>query len=108
MSLTNIQLLLKKYPMCIPIILNRSRYCDEYDVELLDKNKFLVNKSYTMRQFLALIRTRLSLEPHKALFVFVDNQLYNGSCSLGDIYDRHKKYDGALYMEYGTENTFGY
>jgi len=53
------------------------------------------------------IRKQIKLEPHTALFVFVNNVLVPNSATIGSIYLEHKDNDGFLYMQYCSENAFG-
>ena len=87
----------------VPIIIEpASKKCPN-----LDKNKFLAPKDITVGQFLYIIRKRLSLEPDKALFLFVNQSLPCSSQTILELQQAYQANDGFLYMKYDLENTFG-
>ena len=94
------QRLIAKYPDRVPII------C-ESKINILDKNKFLVPVDLTLGQFQFVIRKRMKLSPDKALFLFINEKIYNHSQLIFSLYDQEKDIDGFLYINYGFENTFG-
>ena len=96
---------LEKYPDRIPIIVERSKKCN--DIKDIDKNKFLVPKDLTCGQLYYIIRKRLSIGEEQALFFFCNNLLHNNSIIIQSIYDKYKNKDGFLYFVYSAENTFG-
>jgi GABA(A) receptor-associated protein len=96
----------KKYPDAAPILLHKSKGADT-TVPLLPKNKFLVKKSYTIGQFLYVVRHTLKLPPEKALFLFINNTLPTSSMTIGEAWNTYKSDDNALHMYYAAENTFG-
>ena len=62
----------------------------------------------TMGAFTYIIRKRLELEPHQAIFLFISNSTIPSSSSLlSEIYETHKEEDNFLYIQYTGENTFG-
>lgn len=97
----------KKYPNRIPIICERLKNSDN-DCPPIDKNKFLVPFEFTIGQFLFTIRKRMKLPPEKAIFLFINDKIYNSSQQLSNIYEKDKNKDGFLYITYTSENTFGY
>jgi GABA(A) receptor-associated protein len=97
--------ILDKYSDRIPIIVERSNKSDI--LPLIDKKKFLCPKDLTIGQFVYVIRKRISLNPNKAIFIFINNTLPPISSSVGDIYGQHMDEDGFLYIMYSSENTFG-
>jgi len=97
---------LTKYPDRVPIICERSLIAT-HDCPLIDKRKYLVPRTYTMGEFLFVIRKRLKLSPEKAIFLFVDSTIPSTSSLIGEIYQRHKDNDGYLYITYSQENIFG-
>ena len=99
--------IMSKYPDRIPVIVNRSERSGS-DVPSIDKHKFLVPSDLTMGQFQYVIRKRLSLEPHKALFLFVNNSVPPTSSLISTIYEESKDPDTMfLFVKYSMENTFG-
>ena len=94
----------KKHPDRIPLIIEPSEKCTFAPI---DKNKYLVPKSVSVGQFMYVIRSRLTLEPEKAIFLFVNNTLPPTSASMDAIYEEHCDPDGFLYMTYSGENVFG-
>jgi GABA(A) receptor-associated protein len=104
--LTESKRVLAKYPDRVPIICERSLTA-AHDCPLIDKRKYLVPITYTVGEFLFIIRKRLKLTPEKAIFLFVNDKI-PATCSLiGNVYHRYKDADGYLYMSYSQENTFG-
>jgi GABA(A) receptor-associated protein len=97
---------LAKYPDRVPIVCERSPIAS-HDCPIIDKKKYLVPRTYTMGEFLFVIRKRLKLPPEKAIFLFVNDTFPATSSLIGDIYYRHKDKDGYLYISYSQENTFG-
>lgn len=96
-----------KYPDRIPVIVNRSKSAGS-DVPYIDKHKFLVPSDLTIGQFQYVIRKRLSLEQHKALFLFVKNCVPPTSSLISTIYEESKDPDTMfLFVTYSMENTFG-
>ena len=98
-------LLMRKYPDHIPIIVERFK--NEKNILTIPQSKFIVSSSRTMSEFMMVIRKQIKLEPHTALFVFVNNVLVPNSATIGSIYLEHKDNDGFLYMQYCSENAFG-
>ena len=96
---------LSKYPERLPIILERAENCS--DIEPIDKNKFLVPKEITFGQFLFSIRKRLKLLPSKSFFLYTDDLLISNSENIASAYEKYKKEDGFMYINYTSENTFG-
>lgn len=97
--------ILQKYPDRIPIICKRSP-APSNDCPIMNKNKFLVPFDFTIGQFMFAVRRRMNLPPEKAIFLFIDNQLYNSSQLISNIYDKDNE-NGVLYVTYTSENTFG-
>ena len=78
------------------------------EIPVIDNNKFLVPMDTTMGAFTYIIRKRLELEPHQAIFLFISNSTIPSSSSLlSEIYETHKEEDNFLYIQYTGENTFG-
>ena len=97
---------LSKYPDRVPIICERS-LISTHDCPVIDKRKYLVPRTYTMGEFLFVIRKRLKLPPEKAIFLFVNDIIPSTTSVIGIVYQTYKDADGYLYMSYSQENTFG-
>lgn len=97
----------RKYPDAVPIILSRNKTADAV-LPLLPKNKFIVKKSFTIGQFMYVVRHTMTLPPEKALFLFTKVGLPQASMTIGEAWSVFKSDDGALHMYYATENTFGF
>jgi len=97
--------MLQKYPTKIPVIVYKSK--TSTDIPDLKKNKFLVPRDFTVGQFIYLLRSHIRLEPHKSMFIFVNNSLPTTSTLMSTLYQNYKEDDGFLYMVYTGESTFG-
>jgi len=105
--LTEAKRVLLKYPDRIPIICERSSTASP-DCPVIDKRKYLVPRTYTVGEFLFVIRKRLKLGPEKAIFLFVNRSIPPTISLIGDVYQTYKDNDCYLYMCYSQENTFGH
>jgi GABA(A) receptor-associated protein len=97
---------INKYPNSVPIIVERSKSADK-TCPLIDKKKYLVPRDLTIGQFIYVIRNRLKLAPEKAIFLFINNQIYSTTQMIGEVYERNKDSDRFMYVVYSFENTFG-
>ncbi len=97
--------MLQKYPTKVPVIVYRSK--TSADIPDLKKNKYLVPRDFTVGQFIYLLRSHIKLEPHKSMFLFVNNSLPTTSTLMSTLYKTYKDNDGFLYMVYTGESTFG-
>ncbi len=94
-----------KYPDRRPIICEKSTR--QPDLPDIDKKKYLVPYELTMGQFIYVIRKRMRLNSHDAIFLFVNDQIITGSAIIGHIYEHLRDPDGFLYIQYAKESTFG-
>ena len=99
------EMILKKYPNRIPVIVEKSKKCK--NIVDIDKNKFLVPNDMVMSQFIYVIRKRIKLSSEKAIFIFVNNNIVPNSTPLAQVYFDNKDKDNFLYVTYSGENTFG-
>ena len=117
--------ILEKYPERIPVIVESGaehityqrfgEYDDHYnDVTnryRMDKKKFLVPNDLTVGQFLYVIRKRITIEPERAVFIFVSaddkSVLPSTAALMRELYADHKDEDGFLYLCWQIENCFG-
>jgi GABA(A) receptor-associated protein len=96
--------ILTKYPLRIPIIVEKAEGCRLKDIQ---KNKYLAPREMPMCQFVFTVRKKIDLQPSEAIFLMVDGHLVQSSILLAEVYEKHKDEDGFLYMVYTSENTFG-
>lgn len=95
----------QKYPDRIPCILEKA---NKSTLKKCDKKKFLVPNNLTIGQFIYIIRKRIKLAPHEAIFLFVNNKILIPTGSvLESVYSDYKSDDSFLYFVYTNENTFG-
>jgi hypothetical protein len=78
----------------------------------VDKKKFLVETDATVSLLSNVIRQRIQLEQHQALFIFINKSIPSPMDIVGNIYQREERregelFDGFLYVQYYEENTFG-
>ena len=98
--------ILTKYPGKIPIIVEKNNRTNMPDIS---KNKFLAPSDLTIGQFLVVIRNRIDITEHEALFLFVNNNILPPtSAMLSQLYNDYKDEDNFLYVTYCSENTFGH
>jgi GABA(A) receptor-associated protein len=93
-----------KYPDRIPIIVEKKNNSKMSDI---DKNKYLVPGDLTMGQFIYVIRKRLKLKSHEAIFLFINRKLINNTQFVKDVYYANLDEDNFMYVTYCCENTFG-
>ena len=94
---------MKKYPDRLPIYIQST----SKDV-VIEKNKLLMNKDYTVGQVLCIIRSKLIINSDKAIFLLDESgQLPMTSQLLSDLYHERKNKDGCLYLSVSIETTFG-
>jgi len=93
-----------KYPNRIPVIVEK---VDGSDIADINKKKYLVPVNLTVGQFMYVIRKRITLEPEKAIFLFINNTLPPTTSLMSQIYKQHADPDFFLYVTYSGENCFG-
>ena len=98
--------ILEKYPDRIPCIVQKSNN-DKSDITIMDKKKFLLPSGLTFSQLIHVVRCRIKISSHQAIFVLVNGQMINGTRLMSEVYNEHKDIDGFLYTIYSTESTFG-
>lgn len=91
-------------PDRIPVICERAL---NSSVPELDKKKYLIPPDVTVGAFIVSIRRRITIEPEKAIFLFVGDNVPSNSTLMGDLYNTYKDEDGFLYVTYSGENTYG-
>lgn len=94
-----------RHPDRLPIICEKNEGSNIAD---LDKNKFLVPSGLTVGQFVLVLRKRITLEPEKAIFLFLESNTVPPSIArMSDLYSKHKDEDGFLYVRYSAEPALG-
>lgn len=96
---------LTKYPDRIPVIVQPRQ--NSKQLPKIDKSKYIVPSDLTFAQFIYVIRRRLRLDPHSALFLFANKTIIPSSQGMKKVYDAHRSEDGFLYIDYDFENVFG-
>ncbi len=98
---------LNKYPDRIPIVVNRSYNASE-NTPYIDCQKFLVPEDLTIGQFMYVIRKRIKLAPHQAMFLFINETIPPIGSLISTVYEENKDEETLfLYVTYSLENTFG-
>ena len=98
---------MRKYPDRIPIIVTKSSRASA-NIPDIDKHKYLSPIDLTLGQFQFVIRKRLKLPPDKALFLFINGNIFSTSDLIISVYEKaHDAEDGFLHVEYSGESTFG-
>lgn len=96
--------IMKKNPDRIPVICEKGLGKDNPEI---NKNKYLVPMDFTIGNFLVVIRKRITIQDHEALFLMVNNCIPPTSTKFKELYHKYKDDDGYLYMTYTKENVFG-
>lgn len=98
--------ILDKYPRNVPVICERENTTREV---LVDREKFLVPRDFTPPQFMHVIRKRVTLPGHQALYLFYGDkhEMPANTTRFEDLYARLCDEDGFLYVTYARESTFG-
>jgi GABA(A) receptor-associated protein len=99
------QRILSRYPDRIPVICEKSK---NQNLPPLNKVKYLLPHDLTIGQFICFIRKQMKLDSTYALFVTIEGYIPPSLMRIGEIYKTSKYADGFLYIEYSSENTFGY
>lgn len=97
-----------KYPDRIPVIVEPG---NNSNLPMIDKKKYLVPYDLSMSQFMWVIRRRIKLEPHQALFLFVNHNgkyiLPPAHALVAQIYKEYADPQEFMFFEYYSENSFG-
>lgn len=96
-----------RFPTKIPVIVQR--FYKETHLPQLDKSKFLVPQEITMSQFQTIIRNRIRLNSHQALYLLVNNRsMMSLTLTLAEVYGEYADGDGFLYVTYASQEVFGH
>ncbi len=97
---------LRRHPDRKPLIVERSDRATV--IPNLDRKKYLVPNDMRISQLVHVIRSRGSITPTQAVFVFVaGGKLVSSSDTIESIYNKYKSDDNLLYITYCDEATFG-
>ena len=94
-----------KYPSRVPIICEVSP-SSKHEISL-DKAKYLVPMDLTIGQFIYVIRKRIRMQSHQALFIFINNTIPATGTMISQLYREHADEDQFLYTSISLESTFG-
>jgi GABA(A) receptor-associated protein len=98
-----------KYPDRIPVIVEPGKAgLFSKKTPDLDKKKYLVPDNLTVGQFQFIIRKRLQIPEHDAMFLLVNNTLMPTSELMSVVYDKQKDDDLFLYVNYSMESVYGF
>jgi hypothetical protein len=96
--------IIEAYPGKIPIIMTR---CENTQLPLLRKNRFLVPEQFSVGQLLNVLRNKLEVNSSIALFLVVNGKLVNSSKKMIQLYEEYDDEDGFLYIHYVDHEVFG-
>lgn len=98
-----------RYPDRIPVIVEVDNSSWTKELPKLEKMKYLVPQDMAMSQFLFVIRRKLKLPEHVAIYAFVDRTktIPLSSDKMLTIYEKHKDSDSYLYFSICGEHFFG-
>ncbi len=110
--------IIAKYPSKCPIIVevyskNNSSILSngKSNVIVLNNNKYIVESSSSIGQFLLEVRKNVQLENNQAIFLFCDTNnktiLVSVSQTIQEVYHKYKDADGFLYFTIALESVFG-
>ena len=91
--------ILERYPGKVPVIVTGTEG---------QSYKLIIDKHYSVGEFIHLLRKREKLARKEALFMLTkNNTLPATQASVGNLYDEHADNDLILYLKLRKENTFG-
>lgn len=93
------------YPSSIPIILERA---NNSIVPAVEKEKFLVPRCLTFREFELLVRRSLLLSHDTVLYLLVGENMPENDIKMGDLFDERRDEDSFLYICYTLDKVFDY
>ena len=104
--------ILSKHPDKVPVIIDSK---DQQLLQTIKKRKFLVPRDISASYLLITIRNKIKLDSSKALFMFTDDAMINGTSIIGESYEDYKKSnklygiqtDKFFYITIAYETTFG-
>lgn len=91
----------EKYPNKYPVVIKELG-----DGLELEKRKYLVADTTTVGQLQFAVRKYMKVEPHEAIFMYVNSTIHPTQKLVRDIW-RTEHEDNCLYIKVFKENTFG-
>lgn len=102
--------LISKYPSYVPIVIE----CDDEVAKLIKKRKYLIDKDVQVSYLLQAIRGKMTVDKHKAFFLFYNDVMISTTELIGVLYEKYKMVnkitrndDQIFYITLKLENTFG-
>ena len=97
--------LIKENPGKIPVIFEKEETSKLEDIK---KTRYLLDKNFTVGDFLKMVRKHMKLNEGEALYLSVKAK-YNLTSEkvMGDIYQLYKDNDGFLYIMYSSQVIMG-
>ena len=97
--------IIKKNPNSIPVICEKA---PQSKIKGINKTKFLIKKTFTLEQFISILKKKLNLDSTSALFLLVKGKIaLAGNETFIQIYEKYKDEDGFLYIYYSSEQVWG-
>jgi hypothetical protein len=78
--------IITKYPSYVPIVIE----CDDEVAKLVKKRKYLIDKDVEISYLLQAIRGKMTVDRHKAFFLFYNNVMISTSELIGVLYEKYK------------------
>ena len=76
---------------------------------LLNIFRFMMPKTFSIGEVLAVLRQRLVLTREEGLVLFANEKyMIKPNAKLEEVYDKYKDQDGFLYLVYAEENIYGW
>jgi len=98
------EILLSRYPQSVPVIVSIDRHARPH----LQRWRFIVPRSKTIRELMYLIRTYNHNTPQDGAVLLASNTLLNMSLSVGDVYAEFRDpADSFLYISILRQESFG-
>jgi len=95
----------QKYPDRVPVVICKSK--NEKTLKDIGQTRYLVPKKVNIVDLLVVIRKKLDVTKHQAIFIFAGNSLIPMNTTMEEVYNQYHNGDGILYIFYSLENTFG-
>jgi len=102
-----------KFPSKLGLIIERAetpskQANSDSRLKTIANPKFMMPRTFTIGEVLAVLRTRLDLSREEGLVLFANEKyMLRPNSKLEDVYARYKDEDGFLYLVYAEENIYG-
>ena len=100
--------IMEENPNKVPVICLKDPKSNLIEIK---KTKYLLDKAFTISQFISLIKQKLKLNSNEALFLVAkrNNKYYalTGDIQMTQVYDEYKEKDGFLYIVYTSKEIWG-